>query len=67
MANADNDVECDDSEAKRYLCNLIVEEKIPSATAMKPKEVCNQFLKDRPEFEPFQDYAALKFSTKLIY
>lgn len=44
------------SDAREYLYGLILDEKIPAADKIKPKEVFEQYCKDRPEFSAFQDY-----------
>lgn len=53
------------SKAREYLYGLIKNKKIPGKKEIKPKDVYEQYCKDRPEFKHFQDYKELKFADKL--
>ena len=52
-----------DSAARAYLYALLIAGDIPSNK--QPKEVFNEYCKDRPEFKDFQDYS--KFGSRLYY
>jgi len=52
-----------DSAAKDYLYSLLVEGMIPGKDDIRPKQVFEQYCKDCPEFEPFQDYT--NFANRL--
>ena len=53
------------SMARDYLYGLIAKGKIPGRTEIKPKEVYENYCKDRPEFKHFQNYKEMKFADKL--
>lgn len=65
MAAEENaiDVEWGTSAARDVLYDMIMDGKIENE--MKPKQVYLTYLKHLPEFQPFQDYTALKFASKL--
>ena len=44
------------SDAKKYLYDLILNDVIPPADAIRPRAVFDEYCKDRPEFAPFQEY-----------
>jgi hypothetical protein len=56
-----------DSEARKYLYNLLVDKKIPGRDDIKPKAVFEQYCQHRPEFKDYQDYKKLDFASKLLY
>ena len=58
-------VEWGKSAARDKLYQMILDGEIPDASKIKPKQVYMQYLKDLPEFAPFQDYTALNFASKL--
>lgn len=55
------------SKARAYLFGLLVDGKLPGRDEITPKQVFDNYCKDRPEFNHFQDYTALKFASKLMY
>ena len=61
----DDAVDWTDSSAREHLYNLLLEGKVPGAKDITPKKLYEDYLKDRPEFKPFQDYTKLGFATKL--
>lgn len=58
-------VDWTDSSAREYLYNLLLEGKVPGRKEITPKKLYDEYLKDRPEFKPFQNYTKLGFATKL--
>ena len=49
-----------DSAAKEYLYSLICDGTLPGKDEIKPRQVFDQYCKDRPEFIHFQDYELFK-------
>jgi hypothetical protein len=55
------------SKARDYLYGLLARGELPDRHAIKPKQVFDDYCKDRPEFKYFQNYKEIKFASKLLY
>jgi hypothetical protein len=55
------------SKARDYVCGLLVRGELPDRNTIKPRQVFDNYCKDRPEFKHFQNYKELKFASKLLY
>lgn len=53
------------SAARDFLFELVSDENFPGPKEIKPRKVFDDYCKDRPEFQHFQDYTAIKFADKL--
>jgi hypothetical protein len=55
------------SKARDYLYGLLARGELPDRHVIKPKQVFDDYCKDRPEFKYFQNYKEIKFASKLLY
>lgn len=65
ISNDGKQPEWKNSEARNFLYGLLIRNELPGRLDITPREVFDNYCKNRLEFRLFQDYQALNFANKL--